>query len=297
MTVSLPAHTRFIRWFLVAQFVLWLAGGALLLARGGEMAPAQRLIWGAALLACLGALAAAWRRRLSVWEALMVEAGALATATSAFGLGPWHYATKPAGMVFAIVSVVAWARPASARGLFGMHPSVRWLLCALLGSLAGDVFLMLPGLFIPGLVSFLIAHLCYIGLFRQGSPWLGHRTALAATLALGVGMYAFLWQGGLPVELRLPVAVYVLAIALMTAQAWARWKARPGRPALWAALGASCFMLSDSILATDRFVRPLPWALVCVLASYYAAQALIVIGTLRSLPSAVEQRRQPHDEG
>ncbi|WP_293224061.1 lysoplasmalogenase family protein, partial [Ottowia sp.] len=46
-------------------------------------------------------------------------------------------------------------------------------------------------------------------------------------------------------------------------------------------LGACCFMLSDSLLAINRFVTPLPGAQVWVLASYYAAQALIVGGMLR----------------
>ena len=39
-------------------------------------------------------------------------------------------------------------------------------------------------------------------------------------------------------------------------------------------------MLSDSLLATDRFVTPLPLAPVWVLSTYYAAQVLIVSGWL-----------------
>ena len=46
------------------------------------------------------------------------------------------------------------------------------------------------------------------------------------------------------------------------------------------ALGAGFFMLSDSLLATNRFVLPLPMAQVWVLSTYYAAQALIVGGWL-----------------
>ena len=72
------------------------------------------------------------------------------------------------------------------------------MVLALVLSLAGDVFLMLHGLFIPGLVSFLGAHLAYIALFRQGVPWFARRGALVATLAVGTAMYAFLWAGGLP---------------------------------------------------------------------------------------------------
>lgn len=55
------------------------------------------------------------------------------------------------------------------------------------------------------------------------------------------------------------------------------------------ALGAVCFMLSDALLATNRFVQPLPLAQLWVLATYYAAQLLIVGGWMRagvSSPSA-----------
>lgn len=259
----------------LAGLVWWLAGGA-------DVPAPARWLWGAVLLVGLGAAIATWRGKMSVWEALMIDAGALATATSALGLLQWHVVAKPAAMVFAMVAVVAGAFQSSAGGTFRLNVLQRWLLGALLGSLAGDVFLMGQGLFIAGLVSFLLAHLCYIALFRVGVPWLGHRRALAATVLLGVGMYAFLWRGGLPADLRVPVAVYVLAIALMAAQAWARWRQWADRPALCVALGASCFMLSDALLATNRFVQPLPWASLWVLATYYLAQALIVMGMLRA---------------
>ena len=155
------------------------------------------------------------------------------------------------------------------------------MMLALVLSLAGDVFLMLHGLFIPGLVSFLGAHLAYIALFRQGVPWFARRGALVATLAVGTAMYAFLWAGGLPAALRGPVAAYVLVIALMAAQALGRARALGTSAARMVAVGACFFMLSDSLLAINRFVTPLPWAQVWVLASYYAAQALIVGGMLR----------------
>lgn len=217
------------------------------------------------------------------WFWPMLASAILATATGALGLSYWHWLFKPLTMVAAIVYVAFSACHTGARAIFHPQSPYPWLLGALLGSLAGDVFLMLPGnWFVPGLVSFLLAHLCYIALFGQGVPWFGARAALLATLALGVGMYAFLWQGGLPATLRMPVAAYVLVIALMAAQAWARRAALPGRPALLVALGACCFMLSDALLATNRFVQPLPLAQLWVLASYYAAQLLIVAGVLRA---------------
>ena len=276
-----PALSPALRWFAGVQFVLLLGGVATFLWQADRAPLAVNAIWFAVLAACQWALGAAMQGRISAWEALMIQAGALATATSALGLREWHWLAKPAAMVFAMVAVASRARVAGAAGQFGLNRSQALLLLALLCSLSGDAFLMLPGHFIAGLVSFLLAHVGYVALFRQGVPWFGHWRALLAALALGAGMYAFLWQGGLPAALRVPVAAYVLVIALMAAQAWGRWAVLRDRPALWVALGACFFMLSDSLLATNRFVTPLPWAQVWVLSTYYAAQALIVGGMLR----------------
>lgn len=141
-------------------------------------------------------------------------------------------------------------------------------------SLAGDVFLMFSGYFIPGLVSFLVAHLFYIALFKQGSVWFPSRRALAATLAVGASMYAFLWSGLAP-ALRGPVAAYVVVIALMAAQAIGRAVVLRDQAAVGAAIGACFFMLSDSLLATHKFAFALPMAPLWVLGTYYTAQILI----------------------
>ena len=242
----------------------------------------------AVLLVCATALAAVQRGRLGGWAALMVQCAALATATSALGLTAWHWLFKPLAMLCAMVWVAASARPERAGATFhaASSPALdatgrRWLLGALAASLAGDAFLMVEGFFVPGLASFLLAHLAYIAVLRRGQRWFAHRGALAATLAIGLGMYLFLWHGGLPPALRLPVAVYVTVIALMAAQALGRAHQLHTRGATLVALGACSFLCSDAVLATNRFVQPLPWAALWVLASYYLAQGLIVAGLLR----------------
>jgi uncharacterized membrane protein YhhN len=135
---------------------------------------------------------------------------------------------------------------------------------------------MFNGFFIPGLVSFLIAHLFYIALFKQGQNWFPSRAALLATLLFGGAMYAFLWLGGLPAALRIPVLAYVTVIALMAAQAIGRAKVLRDSAAVGVAIGAGFFMLSDTLLAINRFVSPLPMAQLWVLSTYYLAQVLIV---------------------
>src|SRR5437879_2084432 len=65
-----------------------------------------------------------------------------------------EYVAKP-GTLAALVAVALALNPERA--------DVRaWFVAALILSLAGDVFLMLPGdLFVPGLASFLLAHVAY----------------------------------------------------------------------------------------------------------------------------------------
>ncbi|MDR0227007.1 MAG: lysoplasmalogenase family protein [Burkholderiaceae bacterium] len=281
-----PPMSPALRWFAGWQFAGLIAGVALFLWHADQSSMARNALWFAVLLACQWALGAAMQGRIGIWMALAIEAGALATATSALDLVHWHWLFKPLAMVLALAAVAThWRSSAALAALDRPATGAWWLAAALAGSLAGDVFLMLEGLFIPGLASFLLAHLAYIVLLRRDAPWFAHRASLLATLALGAGMYAFLWQGGLPAALRLPVAAYVLVIALMAAQALGRAHHLGGGAAWCVGAGACFFMASDSLLAINRFVQPFDGAQAAVLATYYAAQLLIVQGWLsRSSP-------------
>src|SRR5215203_1018502 len=51
------------------------------------------------------------------------------------------------------------------------------IVAGLICSLAGDVFLMLPGdQFLPGLVSFLLAHVCYLIAFTTDAPLMARKS-------------------------------------------------------------------------------------------------------------------------
>ena len=125
-------------------------------------------------------LGAVLQSRLSVLGASIVQAAVLATASATLGLQDLHYLFKPLTMVLAVALVLRGGAspPGPAR-----EPR-RLLAAALVASLAGDVFLMLPvNAFIPGLASFLVAHLFYIALFRRAQAWFPSRAALLGTLA------------------------------------------------------------------------------------------------------------------
>jgi len=264
-----PPVSRRVAWFGAIQFVLLLQCVALFLWHADTMPLTQSMVWVAALAAGLWAVNGLMQGRLSILEVLLIEAAALATATGAEGMVELHRMFKPLAMLLAIAYVADRLQLRTSANRFSLL-----LVGGLAFSLAGDCFLMFPGYFIPGLVSFLIAHLFYIALFRQGMPWFPSRRALLITLGLGAAMYAFLFNGLNPV-LRIAVAAYVVVIALMAAQAMGRATVLRDKASIGVAVGAAFFMVSDSLLATNKFAFPLPMAQFWVLATYYVAQILI----------------------
>ena len=288
MQIYQPPTSRAVQWFASVQFVAMLAGVAAFLWRADSTPLAHNAVWFAVLLVSQWALGAVLQGRIGLLMALLLQSAALTTATSALGSAQWYAVFKPLTMIIALILVAASAYSISARGQKDSNFSAAMALLAagLCASLVGDVFLLQEGYFVQGLVSFLVAHLFYIALFRRDAPWFAHRSALWATLGVGASMVAFLWMGGLPPALRAPVAGYVLVIALMAAQAIGRASVLRDGPSLWVAVGAGFFMLSDSLLATHRFVVPLPMAQLGVLATYYAAQICIIAGVLQALRGA-----------
>jgi len=269
-----PEVSLGVQWFAGLQFLLLVGCAVVFLWFSDVMPLPQAAVWLAALTASLWAIGGVLQGRLSVTEVLFIEAAALATASAALGIGWLHLVFKPLALAIAIFFT---ARRAMAAGTVTRFDGL--LLAGLAASLAGDVLLMGPAtLFVPGLVAFLLAHLAYIALFSMGVGMFPRRGVLVATLLIGAGMYAFLWLGGLPSALRIPVAAYVVVIACMAAQAIGRAAVLHATDpsARWVAVGACFFMLSDSLLATNRFVTPLPLASLWVLGTYYAAQMLIV---------------------
>jgi uncharacterized membrane protein YhhN len=189
-----------------------------------------------------------------------------------------HYTERPvlagavkAAPILALAAVTATADPAVSRQYAVL------VTAGLLFSAVGDVCLAFPDrFFTAGLASFLVAHCCYLAAFAvdagQGGwalPWLA-AIGLAAAALLGV-LWPHLGRD------RAPVLVYVVVIAAM---AWtaARRGAAAGAPepsATLALAGALVFMVSDSVLAVDRFARPFRASHAVVMVTYYVAQTLI----------------------
>lgn len=211
---------------------------------------------------------------LIVLAALGAIAGAL--------LGPsWmlvHWLCKP--LATALIALRLWHAVAAST-------QRSWLLAGLGLSWLGDVLLMWPAdLFLGGLIAFLLAHLCYIRAFSLG---LDRRSALPGLLVfalIATGVLAYLLPQ-VPSAMRAPVLAYVAVLVLMAAVASGHSLQRGWQPWPAAALGATLFVLSDSLLALSRFATPLPLAPLWVLASYYAAQWCLVRSAEQTLVSPV----------
>lgn len=178
-----------------------------------------------------------------------------------------EYVAKPLTML-ALLVVAVMLEPADGDRRM-------WFVGAAVLSLAGDVFLMLPrDLFRAGLVSFLLAHLCYIGGLLQ-LPASGSGVAVGAIVVvvliatLGVRVVRAV-RAGSNRGLLGPVVTYLIVISAMVVAAFATGP-------LLAIVGAVTFYASDGTLAEQRFVRPHPWAPVAVMVTYHLGQAALIL--------------------
>ena len=139
---------------------------------------------------------------------------------------------------------------------------------------AGDVALLGSGdaAFTAGLVSFLAGHVAWIAALRQrpGGGRLRSRPALALPYLAAFGsLNAYLW----PRTGKDRIAVLGYSTALL---AMALTALDSGSPR--AAAGGALFMLSDSLLALEKFAGiQLPAHEGVVMATYASAQALLAL--------------------
>ena len=213
-----------------------------------------------------------------IWVTLAVAAGDWVAV--ARGNKRAEYVLKPLTMVVLVAAAVC---------LGGDEPGLRWqfTIAAVVLSLAGDVFLMLPAdLFIAGLASFLLAHIAYVVAFNQTAPPLGWTIGASAALLVVVGpIYAQLVRGmrrSGQTDMAIPVAIYVLALGAVVVSAVATlgrddWST--GRSVL-AIAAALSFAVSDGLIGWTRFVQDYRWAPVTIIATYHLAQIGLVVTLL-----------------
>ncbi len=204
---------------------------------------------------------------------------AVLIAASGFAIGNWisravpqetwarplEYVSKPATLALLVVAALT---------LDPESGSMRtWFVVALLCSLAGDVFLMLPSdRFVEGLGSFLLGHVAYVAGFLALGIEAGPAAIAAVAVAVAVGPVGLrIVRGATSHDSRLtvPVAAYITVISAMIVAAGG--STRP-----LAIVGAVSFAFSDSLIGWTRFVRPAGFAPVTIMVTYHLGQAFLV---------------------
>lgn len=213
--------------------------------------------------------------RVDLRSPLLLAQAVLASALLTILAAPWALDLPALAWVFKPLTTLLIVIHASGRGR--ALPNVRRpILLGLVLSLVGDVALLWPQQgFVPGLVSFLLAHLAYLWAFTRVHRLAAWWPPFAAYAVVAGGILALLWPG-VPPALRVPVVAYVVCLGAMAAQAAVvAWRER-GSPqsgrAAWLAVGGALFVASDALLATNRFAAPLPLSGLWILATYWGAQ-------------------------
>lgn len=160
---------------------------------------------------------------------------------------------------------------------------VRMIAIGLFFSFLGDVLLLNDNYFIPGLICFLLTHIFYIiyfagianknGWYLKKNPWI-----LLPVVAYTIGLVGFL----LPKlgTMTMPVAVYAGVISFMLASCINLYRQIKKPAYIYLITGACFFVLSDSLLAINKFYQPFSYSGLAVMITYALAQYLIVKGTI-----------------
>ncbi len=168
------------------------------------------------------------------------------------------------------------------------------VILALIFSWGGDVLLMKQGelFFMLGLISFLIAHVFYIFVFRQFRND-DETSSLQGLQRIRFAFPIILYGSGLVVvlystlgDMTVPVLIYAAVLTLMVLNALFRFGRTSSASFAYAFGGAILFMISDSLLAVNKFLDPITLSGFWIMLTYIAAQFFIVTGLLKDSKAA-----------
>lgn len=165
-------------------------------------------------------------------------------------------------------------------------PLNRFVLGALLFSFLGDTLLIFASydkiFFILGLITFLLAHLIYIVINMNTMEQAGKGFKLqwqdVPFFLFGLIIFSVVKKDlG---DMYFPALGYTVIICIMTLTARKRWK-RTDMKSFWLVMiGALLFLTSDSFLAVNKFMEPIPQSDLIIMSTYLVAQFLLIEGLI-----------------
>lgn len=152
------------------------------------------------------------------------------------------------------------------------------LLIGLIFCLGGDVFLALPQqrMFLYGLVTFLLGHVCYVICFFYVAD-LNLWTWGGSAIGLAISSLVFFWLRPHLGPMLVPVIAYIVVITAMVIGAFTVLgdTRLPSTGRFLVVLGAVSFYISDLFVARDRFLKTEFANRLLGLPLYYTGQFLL----------------------
>ena len=155
------------------------------------------------------------------------------------------------------------------------------VICALLFCFLGDVLLEFSDFFLAGLSAFLAGHVSYIICFIKDISEFAVIPGWMYFFAIIYALYGFIFCSKLSlkdIKIKAAISTYCGIILLAGFFSLLRWGSVSEYSFWMVFTGTLMFIISDSILAYNRFVNRTHAGGVWVMATYGAAQLLIILG-------------------
>ena len=160
----------------------------------------------------------------------------------------------------------------------------KWYVTALFFSFIGDVLLLDKiNFFIFGIAAFLITQLIYIFIFSKGLARINWKKKITSVIPFLL-FYSVLISVLAPNlnDLLIPVMVYGIAISIFGTVAFLNYLADKSSLSMTLLQGAILFILSDSMIALNKFHEQQAFYPVTIMLTYIMAQYLIATYMLQS---------------
>jgi uncharacterized membrane protein YhhN len=152
-----------------------------------------------------------------------------------------------------------------------------WYVSALFFSFWGDVLLLFKNqFFVYGLASFLLAHILYIKITTSFIKKVSLQKVVLACLPFAVFLFSFLYLiiDNLE-EMKIPVIFYGVVISSFGAVYFFNYMQEKNTANSWLFLGTIIFIISDSLIALNKFYEPKEFYAISIMLTYIVAQYLI----------------------
>jgi len=147
------------------------------------------------------------------------------------------------------------------------------ILVGLCFCLAGDTFLLYEKFFVYGLSAFLIGHLFFLRAFSILGGFKFYLIPLLVLVLLTLPI--FIWLLPSLGENTIAVAIYMLVLVSMVWQGLCLWQWRSTAFSKAVAVAGVAFMFSDTVIAINKFMLPLPFLQIVILVSYWFSITLL----------------------